>query len=233
MTRLSLLRNLAIPLAVLLPVGLVHALVTGTVVDDQGRPVAGARVRVSAGGSPPPTTLDVTRTNAQGQFEITDSPAGGGLLTVGGVGYLTLDGMVNSEGPYEIPVDPLFTADNPNYVWIKSISPDPNTTLGCDLCHGKQVEQWENSWHAQATRNPLVLDLYDGSGASGGAPGPSYRSDLPEQAGPCANCHAAVAAIDESTFFGVVPGTRVQFRITFQNDFHTGGTTAQVFIAAS
>ena len=31
---------------------------------------------------------------------------------------------------------------------------------------------------------------------------------------------AAVAAVDESTFFGVVPGTRVTFRITFQNDFY-------------
>ena len=41
----------------------------------------------------------------------------------------------------------------------------------------------------------------------------------------------AVAFVDESTFFGVVPGTRVQFRITFQNDFHMGGTTARVFIA--
>lgn len=41
----------------------------------------------------------------------------------------------------------------------------------------------------------------------------------------------AVAFVDESTFFGVVPGTRVQFRIAFQNDFHMGGTTAQVFIA--
>lgn len=41
----------------------------------------------------------------------------------------------------------------------------------------------------------------------------------------------AVALVDESTFFGVVPGTRVTFRITFQNDFHPGGQTAQVFIA--
>ena len=41
----------------------------------------------------------------------------------------------------------------------------------------------------------------------------------------------AVAAIDESTFFGVVPGTRVQFRITFQNDFYMGGTLAEVFVA--
>ncbi len=41
----------------------------------------------------------------------------------------------------------------------------------------------------------------------------------------------AVAYVDESTFFGVIPGTLVTFRITFQNDFHMGGTTAQVFIA--
>ena len=41
----------------------------------------------------------------------------------------------------------------------------------------------------------------------------------------------AVAVVDESTFFGVIPGTRVQFRITFQNDFYPGGPTAEVYIA--
>jgi len=41
----------------------------------------------------------------------------------------------------------------------------------------------------------------------------------------------AVARVDQSTFFGAIPGTRVLFRITFQNDFHEGGLTAQVFIA--
>ena len=41
----------------------------------------------------------------------------------------------------------------------------------------------------------------------------------------------AVAAVDESTFFGVIPGTRVLFRITFQNDFVMGATTAKVFVA--
>ncbi len=41
----------------------------------------------------------------------------------------------------------------------------------------------------------------------------------------------AVAFVDESTFFGVIPGTRVTFRITFQNDFLMGGSNAQVFIA--
>jgi hypothetical protein len=41
----------------------------------------------------------------------------------------------------------------------------------------------------------------------------------------------AVAAIDTSTFFGVIPGTTVQFRITFQNDFQEGASTAKVFVA--
>ncbi|MEM9067311.1 MAG: hypothetical protein AAGE52_02355 [Myxococcota bacterium] len=41
----------------------------------------------------------------------------------------------------------------------------------------------------------------------------------------------AVAAIDESTFFGAVPGTEVKFRITFRNDFFEGDVVSRVFIA--
>jgi len=42
---------------------------------------------------------------------------------------------------------------------------------------------------------------------------------------------AAVAAVDESTFFGAVPGTVVKFRITFQNTDVPGESSAQVYIA--
>jgi len=41
----------------------------------------------------------------------------------------------------------------------------------------------------------------------------------------------AVAFVDESTFFGAVPGTEVKFRITFQNTTYEGDRVAQVFIA--
>lgn len=41
----------------------------------------------------------------------------------------------------------------------------------------------------------------------------------------------AVAAVDDSTFFGVIPGTLVTFQIVFQNDFYQGGTTTEVFVA--
>ncbi len=41
----------------------------------------------------------------------------------------------------------------------------------------------------------------------------------------------AIAAIDESTFFGAVPGTSVKFRITFRNNFYEGDRVSRVFIA--
>jgi hypothetical protein len=41
----------------------------------------------------------------------------------------------------------------------------------------------------------------------------------------------AVVTYDMSTFFGVVPGTRVQFRITFRNDFYPGDQHIHLFKA--
>jgi hypothetical protein len=41
----------------------------------------------------------------------------------------------------------------------------------------------------------------------------------------------AVATYDESTFFGVIPGTRVLFRIQFRNDFYPGGRNTELYKA--
>lgn len=64
---------------------------------------------------------------------------------------------------------------------------------------------------------------------------PACRANPPAeqcwQAPPEVAHDQAVAFVDESTFFGVIPGTRVTFRITFQNDFRRGNITAEVFIA--
>jgi hypothetical protein len=97
-----------------------------------------------------------------------------------------------------------------------------------------------------ATRVPLDLDTGLRDDATDPAPGVDAtrfikrRQPACRAVPPAENCwdppdglsHAdAVAYVDESTFFGVIPGTMVTFRITFQNDFLPGGTTAQVFIA--
>lgn len=41
----------------------------------------------------------------------------------------------------------------------------------------------------------------------------------------------AVAFVDSSTFFGVIPGTQVTFVITFQNNFFPGTSQTEIFIA--
>ncbi|MEO0325919.1 MAG: hypothetical protein AAF447_23415, partial [Myxococcota bacterium] len=93
-----------------------------------------------------------------------------------------------------------------------------------------------------ATRVPLDVDTQVRS--DGGAVDtrsfvkrrqPACRADPPTN--PCwtppaeIEADQAIAAIDESTFFGVIPGTSVKFRVTFRNDVVEGGDTAQLFIA--
>ena len=41
----------------------------------------------------------------------------------------------------------------------------------------------------------------------------------------------AIAAVDMTTFYGVIPGTQVTFTITFQNDFRESQSDVQIFIA--
>lgn len=97
-----------------------------------------------------------------------------------------------------------------------------------------------------ATRVPLDIDTGLRDDVTDPAPGvdatrfikrrqPACRANPPAETcweAPTGVEHdQAVAAVDESTFFGVIPGTMVTFRITFQNDFQRGGSTAQVFIA--
>jgi hypothetical protein len=94
-----------------------------------------------------------------------------------------------------------------------------------------------------ATRVPVDVDtLLRDEGADGVDATRFLRERAPacRASPPAATCfvppsgvppHEAVAGIDESTFFGVVPGTQVEFRLTFENSFLPGGATARVFVA--
>ena len=69
--------------------------------------------------------------------------------------------------------------------------------IGCGYCHADYHDSWASSKHAQAAKDPFVLDLYTGTGAQGSVPaqGPGWLLDNPGEAGPCANCHAPTAAL--------------------------------------
>lgn len=96
-----------------------------------------------------------------------------------------------------------------------------------------------------ATRVPLDVDTALRDDRSDGVPGVDARRFIVRRQPKCQDTgmddcwvaptgvahDQAVAAYDTSTFFGVVPGTRVQFRISFQNTFLQGGITAELYVA--
>jgi hypothetical protein len=135
----------------------------GTVTSD-GRPLAGARVRVQ--GSSPLGSDDVTETDASGNFNLPlpfREPGDRVTVTAGAVGYRTRtvvevlpDRTSASPGaPVSVNLPPVPT-DDPSYQF-------QNVGFGsppCNFCHFDQVDRWDDSQHARAARDPLMLDEY-------------------------------------------------------------------------
>jgi hypothetical protein len=66
----------------------------------------------------------------------------------------------------------------------------------CSKCHDKIYKQWKSNRHANSSKNPLFLNMYNGThavGFKGWAPG--YKIDFPTAEGNCASCHAPGSAI--------------------------------------
>ena len=175
--------------------------VSGIVSDEAGHPLVGAHVRWQGRGDESMVTTD-----AWGQFTLTmDGPPDYEDMYFIGIamkGYFNLGGGVAPGQGYQIPLTQVPLEDNTNYQWVP---PQPVSEfspfaegLGCGACHNDYYEAWKDSRHAEATTSPYVLDLYTGSGGEGTVEtqGPGYLVDFPDQAGPCANCHAATAALD-------------------------------------
>ena len=180
-----------------------HAELTGTIVDAAGQPLEGAKVCVSLApaGSNPVSSKDAVVTGPDGTFSA-PLPAGAGQSVYIGIGkrrYLNVSGFLDlSEGTAlgSIALTPVETLDNPAYQWVKPFFPkEDQADFGCNLCHGKQYEAWQDSLMAESATSERVLSYYLGTNLDGDPAGPGYRLDHPDKAGPCANCHAPAAAI--------------------------------------
>ena len=129
-----------------------------------------------------------------------------GQITAAAVDHLTTDLWVDEDETtgVEIALDALDEPDNPDYAWWPPAGTKPE---GCGSCHGSIVYQWDDSWHARATDDPWVLQMYDGTDANGNpGVGPGYRLDH-DDAGECGACHAATASWEagESVAMDAVP----------------------------
>ena len=134
--------------------------VSGVVLDRDGTPVSGAMVM--QGGRPDERLL----TDDAGRFRISLEDTGVGTPTVvaAKIGYRAVGEHLLSapEGGVELRLHKVLGPDNVDYVY-KDPGDGENVDLeDCTHCHQSMVQQFLTSKHAEATKNPLVQDLYAG-----------------------------------------------------------------------
>lgn len=181
------------------------ATVSGQVRTADGRPLAGAWVRVQA-------TANLAFSAADGSFMLGGLVAGQPVtITAWYAGYkIGWSAVTPPTTGVGITLRSYDTRDNPDYVWNTSY-PDPgNPTLGCGHCMAPSFPEWSDSAHAGAAVNPRFFSLYNGTDIGGQrAVAPGFKQDFPGAAGNCATCHApgaaanAPLAADMNTLTGV------------------------------
>jgi hypothetical protein len=136
--------------------------VEGTVVDENGAPIEGATVLQGGTSYDPPHFV----TGADGTFSIEIASAGFGVPNVvaakpdhrgTGVEFINVPTQ-----PVELLLREAKAPDNPGYVFQDpGVGSDPNTKF-CGHCHETFAAEFQTSKHAQATKDPLVQDLFAG-----------------------------------------------------------------------
>lgn len=151
-----------------------------------GSPIGGATVRVYG------TDRAVTSA-ADGSFVLPVDGPGDVLITAAKPGYYNLRRNVRPDTPVQLDLTAIPASDNATYAW-QDPSPNPKRPDNCGNCHSAIYRQWSGDAHARAAINPIVLDMYNGTGAHGATDiVPGYRLDWSDD-GNCAGCHAPLAS---------------------------------------
>jgi hypothetical protein len=192
------------------------------VVDEEGRAVAGATVRVQA-------TTHETRTDASGAFTLAGLDGQKPLtISAWAHGYYCAktEGAVPPYEGLELELVAYQTNDNEDYAWVP-----PTGTDSCYSCKPGVTQVWlDSDAHARSASNPRFLTMYNGTDLEGNRSpltrfgynrdygsfpllpdpdkpyyGPGYKLDFPETDGNCAACHTPGPAIARP--YGVDPNT--------------------------
>jgi len=136
---------------------------TGIVVDAQGQPVEGARVRLRA-------TAAFVLTGADGRFILADATvAPDAEITAALPGHI-IGGTVVRSGiaEYRIQLPAIPAGDDPTYPWVTAFPEDdqaPRTDFGrepCGACHRRALAEWRESAHSRSATNPRFLSFFEG-----------------------------------------------------------------------
>ncbi len=185
----NLLSHLAALLALAVTVGVspAQAQVSGTVVDDAtGLPILDARVTLRA-------TEVRAGTDGAGAYALA-VPDGAAMVVAGAHGYFSSGAYVTAPtSGVEIRLEAVH-ADDPAGAMLEPTD--------CSSCHSVQFAEWSASPMGNAGTNSWVLDIFDGTGTTGGAGGFVYTRDSPEAAAnptsECAACHQPLRWLDSN-----------------------------------
>ncbi len=199
--------------------------ISGMVVDEEEKPIAGAAIRLKAADN-------FVLTDEEGQFVLSGLPNKKPcLLTAWAKGYYNGGGQSEytvGTADAKIVLKKHTVEDHPDYGWVSAFARDGNS-VNCENCHADPdhpdaalpFTEWRADAHALSTQNPRFLTMYLGRDVAGNqspvraygqsrdygriplAPdltqpyfGPGYKLDFPGTPGNCAACHAPAAAID-------------------------------------
>jgi len=206
--------------------------IAGTVVDAEGRGIAGAIVRVQA-------TLITSHADAAGRFEleVPDGPVG---VSAWAPGYFIGGGSEHAAGDeVQFTLVALPDGDFSDYDWVSVDATGGKESGACAACHSSvgtdlglslPADQWRLDAHGVSARNLRFLTMYEGADVHGNQSpptryvttrdygrvplspdssldyyGPGYVLDFPETAGNCGACHTPMASADDA--YGVDPRT--------------------------
>ena len=176
----------------------VAADISGIVMDEFGKPIVNAVVRIQ--GSPFATQSDST-----GQFGIAaKSNPTAKYLTAWSIGFYNGGTAFSKERKwYDIRLKAIPDSDNPNYAWLPcSISRPFDSSNAvvegkpCQQCHPKVAIQWQQDAHSKSAVNPLFRTFFYGTNTLGEKGiGPGYKLDFANSNGNCATCHIPMLAM--------------------------------------
>ena len=163
-------------------------------VTDGTNSIPGAIVRLQA-------TNDTCITNNNGLFRLqVKKTKPSQLITAWKDGYFIGSTNLKDSSNLEIILIPLPITDNLNYNWIDPTPNHNDKVKNCGDCHDDIYKQWTQNGHAQSAVNPLFMSMYNGTDFYGKRDvAPGYRLDYPHSFGNCANCHAPIAALKNTT----------------------------------
>ncbi len=163
-------------------------------VTDGKNPISGAIVKWQAA----PKSV---KTDQNGNFELNYSDKSTpDLITAWKQGFFNGGVIYKADiKKIEIILTPLPSKDNTAYEFVDPVPNYTDDIKNCGDCHASIIyKQWDNNAHSKSATNPIFLDVYNGTDATGKKNvQPGYKLDYKYSNGNCGNCHAPAKAIND------------------------------------